>query len=275
MSPRAAPASTRTPSRISTSAVVHLVLQRGLPPILAALLFLVFWQFAVSFWKIKPFLVPPPGAVLQSLFEDRARLANAWWLTGKAAITGLALSFVVGSAVGMLFAQFQWLRFAFYPYAIFLQTVPIVAIAPVLVLWLGYGARGVIAVAFVLSLFPIIANMTAGLLSVPVPLHELFQLNRATRWQRLQKLQLPFAIPYLATGLKTSSGLSVIGAIVGEFFVGYGGKGFGLGYLIRTSAEGYQTPTLFATVILSTLLGVAVFAVVGGLAELILRRWGL
>ncbi|MCA9172388.1 MAG: ABC transporter permease subunit, partial [Planctomycetales bacterium] len=223
---------------------------------------------------IKPFLVPPPRAVAERLLADWRPLTRAWWLTAQAAICGLCLALLTGSIVGVLFAQSRWLRFAFYPYAIFLQTVPIVAIAPLLILWLGYGARGVIAVAFVLSLFPIIANMTAGLLSVPRPLLELFELNRASRWQRLWKLQLPFAIPYLVTGLKTSSGLSVIGAIVGDFFVGYGGQGFGLGYLIRTSAEGYQTPTLFATVLLSTLLGVTVFATVGLLSEFILRRWG-
>ena len=133
---------------------------------------------------------------------------------------------------------------------------------------------GVIAVAFVLSLFPIIANLTAGLTSVPPPLQELFSLYRASRWQRLIKLQFPHAVPHLMTGLKTSSGLSVIGAIVGEFFVGYGDKGFGLGYLIRSAAESYQTASLFAAVILSTLLGVIVFAAVGLVSEWVLQRWG-
>jgi len=112
------------------------------------------------------------------------------------------------------------------------------------------------------------------MMSVPPPLQDLFTLYRATRWQTLCKLRFPFAIPYLVTGLKTSSGLSVIGAIVGEFFVGYGGQGFGLGYLIRSSAESYQTASLFSAVILSTFLGIGVFATISLVSEGILHRWG-
>ncbi len=253
---------------------VRSVVGRGLPPLLAAVLFVAGWDLAIRLWQIESYLVPTPGAVCEQLLRDRVLLASAWWRTAQAAVAGLMASLAIGTLVGVLFAQSRLLRYAFYPYAIFLQTVPIVAIAPLLVMWLGYGRQGVIAVAFVLSLFPIIAAVTSGMMSVPPPLRELFALYRASRWQRLSKLQFPFAIPYLVTGLKTSSGLSVIGAIVGEFFVGYGDQGFGLGYLIRSSAESYQTASLFAAVILSTLLGILVFAVVSLTAEQILRRWG-
>jgi NitT/TauT family transport system permease protein len=242
---------------------------------MAAVLMVIVWAAAIEIWQIENYLVPAPGDVMHQLWQDRYDLASGWWLTAQAALAGLALSLVVGVMISIVFAQSALLRYALYPYAIFLQTVPIVAIAPLLVLWLGFGSRGVIAVAFVLSLFPIIANTTAGLTSAPGELHELFTLYKASRWQRLAKLQCPHAVAHLMTGLKTSSGLSVIGAIVGEFFVGYGDKGFGLGYRIRSAAESYQTASLFAAVILSTVLGVVVFACVSLVSEWVLRRWGL
>jgi NitT/TauT family transport system permease protein len=254
---------------------LHWMAERLVPPVLAAGLLVIAWAATVRFWQIEDYLLPAPGDVWDHLWTQRRSLAKAWWLTARAALAGLALSLAAGVAIGILFAQSALLRFALYPYAIFLQTVPIVAIAPLLVLWLGFGTQGVVAVAFVLSLFPIIANTTAGLTSAPLALHELFTLYRASRWQRLIKLQCPHAVPHLMTGLKTSSGLSVIGAIVGEFFVGYGDQGFGLGYLIRSTAESYQTSGLFAAVILSTLLGVVVFALVSVVSEWVSRRWGL
>lgn len=246
---------------------------RLLPPLVAAALFLVGWSLLVRSLQAGNYLLPTPSAVAKVLWQDRGQLLSACLQTGSAALAGLTISAVLGTAIGILFAQSSVLRFALYPYAIFLQTVPIVAIAPLLVMWLGYGLRGVIAVALVLSLFPIIANVTAGMTSVPKPLRELFALYGANRWQRLWKLQLPHAVPQLITGIKTSSGLAVIGAIVGEFFVGYGSKSFGLGYLIRSSAETYSTDTLFAAVVLSTGLGVALFAAVSLLSDAILRRW--
>jgi NitT/TauT family transport system permease protein len=259
---------------VRQSAALRWLTVRLVPPLLAAMLLVILWGAIVQYWQIKDYLVPAPWAVLRHLVQDRTRLLQAWLTTGQAAVAGLALSLLVGTLISVLFAQSAILRYAFYPYAIFLQTVPIVAIAPILVLWLGFGRRGVIAVAFVLSLFPVIASTTAGLTSVPQPLQELFTLYKASRWQRLTKLQMPYAILYLMTGLKTSSGLSVIGAIVGEFFVGYGDRGLGLGYLIRSSAESYQTSSLFAAVILSTVLGVVVFACVSLVSEWILQRWG-
>jgi NitT/TauT family transport system permease protein len=265
--------SPRPPHSIHPLRSVRWAVSRIWPPLAAAVLLLVVWAVAVEVWQVKDYLLPGPLAVLRQLWHDQTRLTLAWWLTGQAAVAGLLLSLLVGTLISLVFAQSSILRYAFYPYAIFLQTVPIVAIAPLLVLWLGFGTRGVIAVAFVLSLFPIIANTTAGLTSVPSPLHELFSLYQASRWQRLIKLQCPHAVPHLMTGMKTSSGLSVIGAIVGEFFVGYGDKGFGLGYLIRSAAESYQTASLFAAVILATFLGVVVFATVSLISEWVLRRW--
>jgi len=251
----------------------RVVLTRVAPPLIASAVFVGLWAVAIQLFQVKSFLAPMPGDVWRVFVRERDSLWHACWLTGQAAIFGLLLSVVCGFVVAAVFSQSKIVRYSLYPYAIFLQTVPIVAIAPLLVMWFGYGGSGVIAVAFILSVFPIIANVTEGMTSVPRSLHELFDLNRASRWQRFTKLQVPYSLPYLVTGVRTSSGLSVIGAIVGEFFVGYGGDGFGLGYLIRVTAERFQTDQLFAAVILSTLLGVMIFAVVSFVAEKCLSRF--
>ena len=252
--------------------VVEFTLWRILPPALAALVFVVLWAAVIHLFQIKSYLAPSPLEVYDVLIANHRSLVAACCLTGTAALGGLLLSVIVGTMVAAMFSQSVTLRYSLYPYAIFLQTVPIVAIAPLLVMWFGYGLGGVIAVAFILSLFPVIANVTEGMTAIPRSLEELFQLYDASRWQRFVKLQFPHAVPYLVTGVKTSSGLSVIGAIVGEFFVGYG-SGFGLGYLIRSAAEQYQADRLFAAVFLSTLLGVIIFSAVGLLAQFTLGKW--
>jgi NitT/TauT family transport system permease protein len=193
-------------------------------------------------------------------------------VTLAGAVGGFVTSLVVGTLVGILFAQARWIRSSLYPYAIFLQTVPIVAIAPLIVLWFGAGFPSIVLVSFLLSVFPILSNVVTGLLRVDPALLELFALHRASRWQTLWKLRLPHSVPFLVAGAKVSAGLTVIGAIVGEFFAGYGAEHPGLGYLILQSAGQLKTELLFASVAASTLLGLLVFAATGGAAALILSR---
>ena len=140
-------------------------------------------------------------------------------------------------------------------------------------LWIGYGVASVIAVTFVLSLFPIVTNVTTGMLAVPKTYHELFTLNAASGWHRFWKLQFPSTIPHLITGIKISAGLATIGAIVGEYFVGHGADGLGLGFMIRQAVDMNRTERLFAVVLLSTLLGVTLFGLTSLLADTVLRRW--
>lgn len=243
------------------------------PSLVAAAILIVVWDVVIRVFDIKDFLAPSPWEMLAEIQRDSKTLMLACLLTGRAAVTGLIASVVLGTVIGFLFSQVGWLRRAFFPYAIFLQTVPIVAIAPILVLWIGNGIESVIAVSFILGLFPIITNVTSGMMSVPTEMVELFQLNRANAWQRFAKLQFPFTLPYLLTGVKIAGGLTVIGAIVGEFFVGYGNQGKGLGYMIRQSVEMNRTPQLFAVVFLSTLLGVFFFAATSCLDTIVLRKW--
>ena len=183
------------------------------------------------------------------------------------------MSLGIGTLIGIAFSQSAIVRRSFYPYAILLQTVPSVALAPLVILWFGHGFTSVVVVAFIISLFPIITNSTAGLLAVDRNLVELFQMANASRLQALWKLRLPNSIPQIITGAKIACGLSVIGAIVGEFSAGYGTDRFGLGYLITQNSTKLETDYLFAAVLAAMLLGVAIFGSVSLVGELILRLW--
>lgn len=243
-----------------------------LPPLLLMMLVLLAWHWAVVAWEVKPYLVPKPGRVLSEATENAAQLLTAVGLTAAAALSGFASSLLAGTIVACLFSQSGMIRRSCYPYAIFLQTVPIVAIAPLIVVWFGTGFQSVVLVSFIISLFPIITNETTGLISIDPDLLDLFRLYRATRWQLLWKLRLPHSVPFLVTGARTSSGLAVVGAIVGEFFAGNSIDRPGLGYLIQQSVQ-FNTPKLFAAVIASTLLGIAIFGLTNFVGTTVLRRW--
>lgn len=244
-----------------------------LPPLLFFILVLCTWHGAVVFFDIKPFLLPGPLRVVSAIAANLPSLLSATLLTATGALLGFVLSFAFGFLVSLLFSQSRLIERSLYPYAIFLQTVPIVAVAPLIVLWIGYGLKGVIAVSFIISLFPIIANTTTGLTTVDRNLLDLFALNNASRWQILFKLRVPGAIPNMLTGARISSGLSVIGAIVGELFTGYGTSDFGLGYVILSTSGQIETDYLFACILFCTLLGLGIFTLVGTLSNFLLKRW--
>ena len=245
-----------------------------LPPVTFFGLLLATWHLAVSWSGVPPYLLPGPLRVATAIGANFGKLVDAVLLTATGALAGFLLSCVVGIATGLRFSQSRVIERSLYPYAIFLQTVPIVAIAPLIILWIGYGLQGVVAVAFIISLFPMVANTTTGTTSLRPDLVDLFRLNNASRWQMLVRLRLPHAVPNILTGARVSSGLSVIGAIVGEFFAGYGTEDFGLGYLIIQANGQAKTDLLFAAILFSTLLGLAIFTVVGVLNTILLRRWG-
>ena len=253
-----------------------------LPPLALFILFLVAWHFYAAgirfgetvIWKGTPaYFVPRPSAVWEAAREGREKLVTASLLTASGALAGFGASALIGAVIAFIFSQSLLIQRAAYPYAIFLQTVPIVAIAPLIILWFGSGFTAIAISAFIVSLFPIIANGTHGLTAIDPQAMELFAIHRATRWQKLTKLRIPNSIPHFVTGMRTSSGLSVIGAIVGEFFAGFPGEKFGLGYLIHQTSGQQKIALLFAAIICSTLLGLAIFATVGIAARLLLRRW--
>lgn len=247
--------------------------REALPPLVLLALVLAAWQGVVTAFEIPPYLLPGPMAVLHAAQSDAPRLLAAMGYTLQAALCGFVASLVLGTLIAFAFAQSSLVRRSGYPYAIFLQTVPIVAIAPLVIAVCGQNVGSVVLISLIISLFPIITAGTTGLLSVDPRLDELFRVYRASRWQRLTKLQIPTAVPYLVTGARTSSGLAMVGAIVGEFFAGYGQDRYGLGRLIQTTSDTLRTDKLFAAVLASALLGVLIFAGVSGLASLLLKRW--
>ncbi len=260
-----------TPTRLHKWSVLWRT--RALPPLLALVVALSVWQIAIWAFDIPRVLLPSPIDVAVAAARDRMRLALATLRTAAAAISGFGFSLLVGTLISLVFSQSRALRASLFPYAIFLQTVPIIAIAPLIVIWIGEGAAAVVTVSFLISLFPIITNGTTGMLSASVQQHELFRLNQATRWQILRKLQLPSSLPYLVTGARISSGLAVLGAIVGEYFAGAGSQSPGLGYLIFAAKDQFALDTLFAAVFLCTSLGIVIFSLVGYVGQRWLLYW--
>ncbi|MCA9131905.1 MAG: ABC transporter permease [Planctomycetales bacterium] len=236
--------------------------------------FVLLWQVAVTALRIHPIILPSPLRVLGVAWQERTTLVEGFLATGAAALSGLAISIVLGVAIAILFSQSRLLRTAFYPYVIFLQTVPIVAIAPLLITWFGYGFKTVVLVSCIISLFPIISNVTAGLISVDQNLKDLFQLSGATRLQTLCKLRIPYAISHVILGARISAGLAVIGAIIGEFFVGSGAASYaGLGTVMTGWQNLARTDALLAVVFISTLLGLCMLGIVNAISRLLLWRW--
>ena len=240
-------------------------------PIVVTILVLAIWQFGVWASGISNIVIPSPIEVAAALNRESSKLWEACIETATAAMVGLAGSIVFGVLWAFAFSQSRLIRSAFYPYAILLQTVPIIAIAPIVVIAVDRGFYGVALISMIISIFPIITSTTTGLLQVDSSLLELFRLNGATRWQTLWKLRLPNALPYLISGVRIAGGAAIVGAIVGEFFVGSSLKG--LGVLIERKKSGIHTDELYATVLVSTLLGISVFATVTLLGEWILKRY--
>ena len=246
---------------------------RVLPPVLVLVAAALALEAYVRIAHIPRYLLPAPSAVLRSLAADRALLLSSLFATAEAALIGFAASVVVGVLAAVLLSATVVFRRAFYPYTIFFQTVPIVAIAPLLVFWFDPGLQSVAVCAFIVSVFPVIANTLTGLLSTDPALRDLFRLYGARPLATLWKLRLPSALPSLFTGLRVAAGLAVIGTVVAEFLVGQIGEGAGLGVTIYGAVRGGRTDRVFAAVLLTSLLGLMMFAAVNGASHLLLRRW--
>jgi NitT/TauT family transport system permease protein len=247
-------------------------LEQVLPPAVTLLVVLALWEGAVRVFAVPAFLVPPPSAVASSIVKQRAVLFSALVTTSEGALSGFGLSLCLGTLSGILLSLSRTVERGIYPYTIFLQTVPIVAIAPLLVLWFGVGLRAVAVSAFIVSVFPIVANTLSGLKSVDPRLTDLFRLYGASELDSLLKLRLPSAVASMTTGWRVASGLAVIGAIVGEFVAGFSEGSAGLGITILAAYRQLRTDLLFGAVLLASLLGLALFACVSLCARLLLRR---
>ncbi len=247
-----------------------------LPPILVGAGFLGLW-YAVTYLILDParrFLLRPPHQVVEVGFLDWGNFSEillALWSSTRVAMIGLAISILIGFALAMVMSQAKVIERGIFPFMVVLQAIPILSIVPLISFWVGTGQSARILVCVIISLFPIIVNTLFGLQSADRGLHDLFTLHNAGRVTRLRKLMLPAAMPAIFAGLRISAGLSVIGAIVGDFFFGKGDVG--IGQRIQRYANQLQGEELLAAVIMSSALGVAVFLIFGWIQNLAIGRW--
>lgn len=243
------------------------------PPAVVFLLVLGSWQAACELLKIPSYLLPTPGEIVKAGWLNRVELWGAIGRTFAAAVFGYLSSVVVGVALALIMSQSKILERSLYPYAVILQTIPIVAIAPLIVIWVGAGTSAIVVIAFLIALFPMISNANFGFISTEPGLVTLMRLYGASRWQTTWKLRFPHALPDIFTGMRISAGLAVIGAIVGEFIAGIGGGRGGLGYVIIEAANQMQVPLLFAAALASSVLGIVIFLIVGWAGRRIIGHW--
>ena len=252
------------------------IVTRALPPALVFAAVIGIWLF-ISYVILEPrrrFLLPPPQDVIAVGLLDGDNLAEILGAVGQSvavAVVGLAIAAVIGFALAIAMSQARWIERSLYPWAVVLQTIPILAIVPLIGFWFEFGFPSRVIVCVLIALFPIVTNTLFGLKSAAREHHELFTLNGASRLQRLWRLQLPWALPAIFAGLRISAGLSVIGAIVGDYFFQQGPPG--LGRLLSDYTYQLQSEQLLATVFFSCLLGLVVFWLFGLAARLVTGAW--
>lgn len=247
--------------------------QRIVYPLLVAIVLLGAWQGLVTGLKLPPYLVPSPVLMMETLFTDWMALGGALLVTLKITVLSFVVAVVVGVLISFLFVQSRLIETALFPYAVLLQVTPIVAVAPLIIIWVKNPTASLVVCSALVALFPIISNTTLGLRSVDPDLQSYFSMNRATRAQTLLRLRIPSALPYFFGGLRISSGLALIGAVVAEFVAGTGGTGTGLAYQILMAGYQLNIPRMFAALLLISLTGVALFALMAWLTKAALGSW--
>jgi NitT/TauT family transport system permease protein len=243
-------------------------------PALVAIAVIGFWEWAVATFEMSPFVLPPPSAIVTAAVADWASLMESAWVTIRITVAAFLLALVLGVFWATIFAQSRTLERALFPYAVTLQVTPVVAIAPLILIWVGLdnAEQAVLILATIVAFFPILANTTLGLRSADRQLHELFDLYRATRLQRLLRLQFPAALPYLLAGMKIAGGLALIGTVVAEFAAG-SGTSTGLAWRIIEAGNRLQVAKVFAALVILSAIGIAIFALLSLLERRLLRHW--
>ncbi len=245
---------------------------RTVLPVFVLVLVVAAWHAVVQVFAIPPYVLPGPGLVLGTLIADGGLLWHSLLVTLTTTFEGFVLAAVGGIGLAILFSQSRLIEYSLYPYAVILQVTPVVAIAPLLLIYLPQPLA-VLACAWIVAFFPVLANTTLGLSSVDHNLIALFDLYKASRWQVLWNLKLPSALPQMLAGLRIAGGLSLIGAVVAEIAAGSAGAGSGLAYRIAESGYRLNIPRMFAALLLLSAAGVVIFFVLSGLSHLALRRW--
>lgn len=247
--------------------------QKILLPILAGAVLLGLWSGIKAWFELPSFLLPGPTEVLRAGWSERSTLMTATWTTFRGAGLGFLLAVSVGFCMSLLLVSITWLRHGLYPYIIFMQMVPIIATAAIIVIWLDVGIQSVAAIAFLIGFFPVVASTLQGLLSTPVQQVELFRMYQASRWQELFLLRVPAALPYFFTGAKIAATLAVIGSVTGEIFAGSSTGGGGLGFMIIIYKSSLRIPALFAATFICCILGFIFVGSVLYLKWLSLHKW--
>ena len=245
----------------------------ALPPLIVGILVLAVWEACCRVFAIPSYLVPSPFLIVKTFAANAPALMHSLWVTLRVTLIALALSVTIGTAIAFLFVQNRIIERSFFPYAVILQVTPIVAIAPLIIILVRNTQAALIICATIIAIFPIISNTTIGLRSIDAGHQDLFAINRASRSQNLIYLRIPSALPYFFAGLRISSGLALIGAVVAEFVAGTGGRNTGLAYQILQSGYQLDIPRMFAALFLITLAGIALFLIVVGLTKLALGSW--
>jgi NitT/TauT family transport system permease protein len=241
-------------------------------PVIVAALGTAAWELVVRLNNIPPYVLPTPSAIFSTLFSDWDVLWQSLLVTLLTTLEGFIAAAIGGILLALLFNLSKLVEYSFFPYAVVLQVTPVIAIAPLLLIYLPQQTA-VVVCAWIVGFFPVLSNTTLGLDSVDRNLAGLFQLYRASRWQTLLFLKLPTALPYILGGLRIAGGLSLIGAVVAEIAAGSAGAGSGLAYRIAESGYRLNIPRMFAALFLLSLAGIVIYAVLALISHLLLRRW--
>lgn len=242
-------------------------------PVLVVGLTVGLWHWLVVANDIPHYILPTPGRVWDQLMTDWGLLSNALGVTLRITVFALAAAVILGGGLAILFSLSPWIEMSLFPYAVILQVTPIVAIAPLIFIYVESPFVGMLVCAWIVAFFPILSNTALGLRSADRNLDDLFTIYKASRWQRLRHLQIPSAMPFFLAGLKIAGGLSLIGAVVAEFAGGVAGQNGGLAFRILEASYRLNIPRMFAALLLIALAGVAIFAITSLVAHLALRRW--
>lgn len=242
-------------------------------PIALLLLALVAWEVLVRVRQIPHYILPAPTLIATTLWDNLGSLMGSWLFTIKITFGALVLAVVGGVLLAMLFALSKWVELSLFPFAIVLQVTPIVAIAPLILIFIDSTTAALLLCAWIVAFFPILSNTVIGLRSADLNLRDLFKLYRASPWQTLRHLLVPSAMPYFIAGLKIAGGLSLIGAVVAEFTAGAAGKETGLASRILEASFRTEIPKMFAALVLVSLTGIGIYLIFNLLSWLVLRKW--
>jgi NitT/TauT family transport system permease protein len=248
------------------------IAERAAPYLVGALL-IGFWQVAVETAQVPSYVLPAPLLIAQTLVADFGTLLPSLLITLKITLLAFAGAALGGLALGMLLSSSRWLERSLFPYAVVLQVTPVVAIAPLIIIWAKNTTLALFICAWLVAFFPVVSNTVTGLNSTDAHLRDLFRLYGASKSQSMFWLRLPSALPYYLAGLRISGGLALIGAVVAEFVAGTGGTQSGLAYRILESAYRLRIPRVFAALVLISLTGIAIFLVLSWLSRILLRHW--